>query len=120
MSEPTFSDAQRSAIASRLLAITEAIDTLRGVGLDTEALSALAAAVAEIEVETGAQLRRDKPGIVQASIAQILVSAAELGPGGMKGYGELGDDASRYLQEQSECLSALADSLLRPAARNTR
>lgn len=120
MGEPTFSQAQRNAIASRLLAMTEAIETLRGIGLDTDPLRALDAAIAEIAAETGAPPRRDEPGIVQAAIVQILVCAAELSPGNMKGYGNLGDHEVRYLQEQSERLSALADSVLTPAARTTR
>jgi hypothetical protein len=114
MADLGFTEGQKRAIGSRLSTAVEAIRRLRGVGFEVDALSALESAIGEMATKTGAHLRQDGPSVVQASVAQLLITAAELRPGALSRYGDLDETSARYLEAQSERFTALADSLLEP------
>jgi hypothetical protein len=103
----------RGAVGSRLGRMLELTRELRLAGIDAAEVDALERAVREVAATTDARLPGPAPGAVQAALASLLVSAMELSPRRLRGYGELADEDASYLERESGRLEKLVDELVR-------
>jgi hypothetical protein len=116
----SLSTAQRAAVASRLGRMLELVRELRAADLDADALDALERAVRDVAVATEAAVPDADPGTAQAALASLLVTALELSPRRLRGYGELADGDARYLEHESRRLERLVGDLIDAAGRRDR
>jgi hypothetical protein len=111
VAELSLSTDHRRAIGMRLAAMAELAGTLRTLGLDEQLISQLERAIDETRVATAAFRPSAPPGRLPATIAQLLIAAAEIGPRHLTRYGELDDEAKRKLTDHSQRLTGIVDAL---------
>ena len=118
--EPELSRAVQAAVGSRLGRVLELVRELRTSGVDGPELASLEQAVREIGAAAAARLPAENRGAVQAALASLLVTAMELAPRRMRGYGRLSHEEESFLEQASERLQILVERLIEVVDRNDR
>jgi len=108
----------RRALGARCSQLTKLLRQVEDLGVESPTLGELEAAVANLAEETGAELLKPPPGQARALVAQIMVLTYEMRPSALKGYGSLSEEATNYLDRETERLIELAQRLADDADRS--
>ena len=112
-------EAQRRSLGGVFARIEQILVEARVSGFDAAALPELERAVEQMKRETAAIVppKRDN---LPALLAELYVLVGEIRPRGLRPYGELSDEAARYIERVTGRLEQLAGELIDHAKNQPR
>jgi len=108
-----FTESHRRSIGVCVAQLGEALATIRSHVGSAESIARIQAEIASLAAATGAHRPGGPHNPVNAALAQMLVLEEEMRPRRMRAYGDLGEEASRILDEHVQRLVDATRELIR-------
>jgi hypothetical protein len=110
--------AQRRALGNRFDQLLTIARELSALGLDSDAIPELEAAVMGLAADTEAIMPTPPQGRVRALAMQALVITHEMRPSALRSYGSFSDESEARLSERVEQIIGLATRLVEDVDRD--